>query len=189
MDINIKGDPGTGNTFQEIHIGTVGNYNPNATTVINNYGTRREGEAPARRKKGPDSINDMLEQDMISTEPIRKEILNYVSCLRPHVAKDKRDRFMQLWDRILDLPDVEEELYDPGKQQNTNFNRNLVANIIHYLDRFGFYDSLYNAAALTYALEADKEHPVRRALGQYPSYEVADAVKKLVKEFEAEPKE
>lgn len=183
MDINIKGNPGTQNTFQEIHIGTVQNYNPNATTVVNYFGARGEEAAPAKKKKGPDSIHDMLDQDMISTEPIRKEILNYVSCLRPHVAKDKRDRFMQLWDRILDLPDVEEELYDPGKQQNTNFNRNLVANIIHYLDRFGFYDSIYNAAALTYALEADKEHPIRRALGQYPSAEVADAVKVLVEEF------
>lgn len=183
MDIKIEGNPGTGNTFQEFHIGTVQNFTPNATTVINNYGVHGEESAPAKKKKGPDSIHDMLDQDMISTEPIRKEILNYVSCLRPHVAKDKRDRFMQLWDRILDLPDVEEELYDPGKQQNTNFNRNLVANIIHYLDRFGFYDSIYNAAALTYALEADKEHPIRRALGQYPSAEVADAVKVLVEEL------
>lgn len=28
MDINITGNPGQGNTFQEIHIGTVQNYNP-----------------------------------------------------------------------------------------------------------------------------------------------------------------
>ena len=75
----------------------------------------------------------MMEQDMISTEPIRTEIMHYVSCLRPHVAKDKRDRYMQLWDRILGLPVVEKEIYDPGKQQDTNFNRNLVANIIHCL--------------------------------------------------------
>lgn len=37
MEINIKGDPGQGNTFQEIHINKVDNFNPNATTVINNY--------------------------------------------------------------------------------------------------------------------------------------------------------
>lgn len=35
MDININGNPGTGNTFQEVHITNVQNYNPNATTVIN----------------------------------------------------------------------------------------------------------------------------------------------------------
>lgn len=33
MDLKITGNPGTGNTFQEVHIGTVQNYNPNATTV------------------------------------------------------------------------------------------------------------------------------------------------------------
>lgn len=37
MEINIKGNPGQGNTFQEIHINKVDNFNPNATTVINNY--------------------------------------------------------------------------------------------------------------------------------------------------------
>ena len=31
MDIKIEGNPGTGNTFQEIKIGYVENYNPNAT--------------------------------------------------------------------------------------------------------------------------------------------------------------
>lgn len=36
MEIKIEGNPGTGNTFQEVKIGTVQNYNPNATTVINN---------------------------------------------------------------------------------------------------------------------------------------------------------
>ena len=46
MDINIKGNPGTGNTFQEIHIGTVQNYVPNATTVINNnYGDKQKPAA------------------------------------------------------------------------------------------------------------------------------------------------
>lgn len=43
MDLKITGNPGTGNTFQEVHIGTVQNYNPNATTVINhNYGERHK---------------------------------------------------------------------------------------------------------------------------------------------------
>ena len=180
MDIKIEGNPGTGNTFQEVHIGTVQNYNPNATTVIN-YNGLRENEAESLKKKStPKTIKAMMEQDMINTTPIRAEIMNYVSCLRPHVLKDKRDRYMQLWDKILSLLVVEKEIYDPGKQQDTNFNRNLVANIIHYLDRFGFYTEIYNAAAFTYALEADKDHSIRRALGQDPSNEIADAVKNLV---------
>ena len=181
MDIKIEGNPGTGNTFQEVHIGTVQNYNPNATTVIN-YNGMRESEVESLKKKGsPMTVKAMMEQDMISTDPIRTEIMHYVSCLRPHVAKDKRDRYMQLWDRILDRPVVEKEIYDPGKQQDTNFNRNLVANIIHCLDRFDFYEEIYNAAAFTYALEADKDHSIRRALGQDPSNEITDAIKNLLK--------
>ena len=52
MDIKIKGNPGTGNTFQEIHIGTVQNYNPNATTVINNYGMSGEKSWEKKPQKG-----------------------------------------------------------------------------------------------------------------------------------------
>mgnify|MGYP006924866865 CR=1 FL=1 len=42
MEIEIKGNPGHGNTFQEVHIEYVQNYVPNATTVItNNYGEQQ----------------------------------------------------------------------------------------------------------------------------------------------------
>lgn len=50
MEINIKGDPGQGNTFQEIHINKVDNFNPNATTVINNYYGEKQKPAPAAEK-------------------------------------------------------------------------------------------------------------------------------------------
>lgn len=183
MDIKIEGNPGTGNTFQEINItGPIQNYNPAATTVVNNYGTQPEAETPARKKAESKTVKAMLERDQIDTTPIRTEILNYVSCLRPHVQKDKQARYMQLWDKILDLPEVEGQVYDPGKQQGTNFNRNLVANIIHFLDYFDFYAEVYNAAAFTFALEADKEHSVRAALGTDPSERVKIAVENLVKE-------
>ena len=34
MELKIEGNPGTGNTFQEIKIGYVENYVPNATTIM-----------------------------------------------------------------------------------------------------------------------------------------------------------
>ena len=37
MDLNIQGDPGHGNSYADIHTGTVGNINPQATSVTNNY--------------------------------------------------------------------------------------------------------------------------------------------------------
>lgn len=39
MKVDIKGDPGTGNRYDEVHIGHVDNYAPNAKTVVNNQGT------------------------------------------------------------------------------------------------------------------------------------------------------
>lgn len=180
MDIKIEGNPGTGNTFQEINIGSVQNYNPNATTIINYNGSQDVVEAAARRKGGRQTMKAMLDADLIDTAPIRKEIMNYVSCIRPMVHEEKKDVFMKLWDDILNLPEVEAEVYNPGKQQGTNFNRKLVAGILHQLDSRHFYAKPYNAKAMAEALENDWEHPVRRELAGYPSDGIQEAIKKLL---------
>lgn len=39
MEMDIKGDPGTDNSYTDVHIENVGNYAPNARTVVNNQGT------------------------------------------------------------------------------------------------------------------------------------------------------
>lgn len=39
MELNIKGDPGSGNHYDDVHIDNVDNYTPNARTVVNNQGT------------------------------------------------------------------------------------------------------------------------------------------------------
>lgn len=39
MELDIKGDPGTDNRYNDVHIDNVDNYNPNARTVVNNQGT------------------------------------------------------------------------------------------------------------------------------------------------------
>ena len=172
MEIKIEGNPGTGNSFQEIHIGNVENYNPNATTVINNnYGTRVE-KSEARRSQPSDDID---------TTPIRTEILNYVSCIRHYLKDEWKSRYMKVWEDILDLQQVSEKIYHPGKQQGTNFNRNLVANILCYLDNRGAYKEKYNASQLAEALEGDKDHSVRNALGEMPS---ADIKSRLDRYFE-----
>ena len=180
MDIKIEGNPGTGNTFQEVHIGTVQNYNPNATTVINYNGTSDEDNGAKHKKSGPKTMKEMLEQDLIDTTPIRKEILNYVSCIRPFVKDEWKDMYMQMWEDILDLVVVKEKVYDPGKQKNTNFNRKLVAGILHFLDSQKLYKDPYNAKAMAEALEGDWEHSVRRELAVDPSDEVVAAIKQLL---------
>lgn len=158
MDINIKGNPGTGNTFQEVHIGTVQNYNPNATTVINyNYGDK------PKAMSSPD--NNMTDEER---EHLKSEIMTYVSRIKQYVANEWRNRYETTWRSVLDIPEVESLVFSPGKQKNTSFNRNLVANIIYIMCNAGFYSET-NATTLTIALEDDKEHSVRGQLAKEPA--------------------
>lgn len=161
MEINIKGNPGTGNTFQEVHIGTVQNYNPNATTVINyNYGDK------PKAMSSPD--NNMTDDER---EHLKTEIMTYVSRIKQYVANEWRNRYETTWRSVLDIPEVKSIVFSPGKQKDTLFNRNLVANIIYIMCNAGFYTDT-NATALTIALEDDKEHSVRQQLAKEPADEL-----------------
>ena len=186
MRIKIEGDPRTGNTFQEIHIGTVQNYNPNATTIIN-YNGIGGGEKIENKDKKNKGNNPMEMRDLL---PVRAQILTYVSCLNTEelvcpewVGK----KYMDLWDRILSLPEVEAEVYNPGKQHGTSFNRNLVGNIIYYLGNCvvgkGRVYRNYNATYITEKLEADKEHSIRLALGKEPADEVEKSLDKFLENY------
>lgn len=96
MDININGNPGTGNTFQEVHITNVQNYNPNATTVINyNYGDK------PKTASSPD--NNMTDDER---EHLKSEIMTYVSRIKKYVAKEWKNRYETTWRSILDIPEV-----------------------------------------------------------------------------------
>ena len=161
MDINIKGNPGTGNTFQEVHIGTVQNYNPNATTVINyNYGDK------PKAMSSPD--NKMTDDER---EHLKSEIMTYVSRIKQYVANEWKNRYETTWRSVLDIPEVKRIVFSPGKQKDTLFNRNLVANIIYIMCNAGFYTDT-NATALTVALEGNNEHSVRQQLAKEPTDEL-----------------
>lgn len=183
MNIKIEGDPGTGNTFQEINIGTVQNYNPNATTVINYNGTGNE-----EQKRDKSKAKSLMEQR--DPSPIREDILSYVSDLNTKklVSADWLGaRYMDLWDKLLDIPEVEAEIYNPGKQQGTSFNRNLVANIIHYLgtqanEKRQVYKN-FSGTSYTSYLEGDTDHSVRRALGKNPSDEIKKSLDKFMENY------
>lgn len=157
MEINIKGDPGQGNTFQDIHIEHVDNFNPNATTVINNYYDDKQKSVPAAEKVLQDAEREKRKAD----------IMQYVAKLAQYVSKDWKNRYETLWKNILALPEVEAEVYEPGKQKGTTFNRNLIANIICMMVRAEVFTT-DNATHLTNALEGDKEHSVRNQLREYP---------------------
>lgn len=170
MEINIKGNPGQGNTFQEIHINKVDNFNPNATTVINNYYGDKQKPAPAAEK----------ELQNAEREQRKSDILQYVAKLTQYVSKEWKNRYETLWMNILALPEVEAEVYEPGKQKGTTFNRNLIAHIIYIMCKEDVITEK-NATRLATALEGSREHSVRNQLGQHPSNrEITDKVQQLI---------
>ena len=170
MDINIQGNPGTGNTFQEVHIGNVQNYNPNAHTVINyNYADRSKS---ASLQADSPSAPDRTAQ--------RDEILRYVQRLECCVAPQWVSRYRTLWATVLAAPEVEAVAYEPGKQQDTAFNRSLVANIIYIMCVQGVIQER-NATRLAELLEGDKEHSVRGRLREYPTDGgICDCVERII---------
>ena len=187
VDFKIDGDAGHDNVF--IKIGTAHNVNPKATKVNNTFiiGSNDEVQAAIREamygqhtaepqkekpqtKKNKSLADTMKEPEKeIDTTPIRTEILNYVSRVRPLVAPDKKDKFMKMWKGILNLDAVKNIIYEPGKQKETNFNRKLIANIIHHLDSRKMYAEPYKASDFAKALEGDYEKSVRGELGKFPS--------------------
>ena len=174
-----------------IHIETAYNVNPAATVVNNtfNIGSREEGSAAIAeaiggksegKKLAAMSLREKIKKGMIDTGQIRKDIQAYVRRIRLKVKESMEEQYDVLWAAIVEHEAFAVELYDPGKQQCT-FNRNLVANVIHYLDRKGFYEEPYSAAAMTRALEKDDQHPVRRALGIDPDTKYCDVVDEILK--------
>lgn len=105
----------------------------------------------------------------IDKTAIRSEILSYANRVRPYLTDEWKSRYTKTWEEILDLDIINQSIYTPGKQQGTNFNRNLVANIIHFLDSQEAYRENYNASTMAIALEGDKDHSVRGALGKDPN--------------------
>ena len=179
VKFTIEGNPGQGNTF--INIGTAYNVNPNATKVENTFiiGSKKEGAAAMKESlSGKNGEN-------IDTAPIRSEILHYVSRVRPLLVDDAKSTFMSMWEDILRLPEVECKVYNPGKQMGTNFNRDLVANILYHLRMCRIYKVVYkdnyNGAAIAQALEGDKEHSVKHALREEPPVDICEAIDAMFK--------
>ena len=74
-------------------------------------------------------------------------------------------------------------VYNKGKQQDTTFNRNLVAQIIHQVSGWLYVPTATSAKMAEY-LEPEKgvNHPVRNKLGETPEKAVKKAVEDFVKD-------
>lgn len=98
----------------------------------------------------------------------RKEIIRYVLKVRSHLDKKWMSRFEKDWNAILDLQVVQDSIYKVGKQKGTNFNRNLVANILYYMEHQGVFGDHYNATLMATLLEDSGAHSVRAELRKDP---------------------
>lgn len=166
MKIDITGNPGTGNTFQEIHIDYVENYNPNATMAVTKH---YHGAEECKKVEYGNSVS--RKEESVDKELIRKDILAYVNRLRLYLNDKWKSHYTDIWNDIIDLEKISPKIYVVGKQQNTNFNRKLVANIISYLNKRGVFNEM-NPTAATIALERNKEHSVRGALATTPDTQI-----------------
>ena len=86
---------------------------------------------------------DMLVQKLLQgyqdkqrqrTDTNKQVILDYVMKLHPaYISMEWVGRYRTLWNKILEISEVEDNIYNPGKQKGTTFNRNLVGNILHLM--------------------------------------------------------
>ena len=120
----------------------------------------------------------------LDTEVIRQEILTWVSKVRPHLDDAWKADFIKIWENILNMQEVKEKVYDPGKQQKTNFNQYLVGRILHYMfEGCGAWseDEDYNASAVCKTLIGTTEHQLRKELAKDPPEEIKNRLFKYFK--------
>ena len=116
-------------------------------------------------------------------KPGKEAIMEYLWRLKPVVREQYLSVYGEIWDGILELHEVKMQIYQKGKQQDTTFNRNLLAQIIHQVS-----DRLYlptaNTVKMAEYLEPEKgmEHPVRQKLGESPEKPIKKAVDEYMKD-------
>lgn len=192
MKVQIEGDPGQGNTYNEntYNINKVETLAPNATTVVTKHYHINGGPSSNLQGASDEDLEALADEattdnpkpnvrknpkTLVDTEVVREEILTWVSKVRPLLDDAWKADFQNIWSDILNMQEVKEKVYDPGKQKNTNFNQYLVGNILYYMfEDCGAQseDKEYNASALCTALIGTTEHQLRKELSKNPPEEI-----------------
>lgn len=192
MKVQIDGDSGTGNSYTEntYNISNVETLAPNATTVVNKHyhisgpiGAAEEAalEAAAERAEADGqepaatAPSRKKAKELVDTEVVREEILTFVSKVRPLLDDAWKADYPKIWEDILNMEEVKEKIYDPGKQKKTNFNQYLVGNILYFMfEDCGACsdDKEYNASEVCMALIGTTEHQLRKELSKFPPDEI-----------------
>ena len=145
--------------------------------VMDNHGTMTLSATVA------DDMQEKEEKASDSSLASGKEaIMEYVGRLKPVVKKQYLDQYDLIWEGILELSQVKAVIYNKGKQQDTTFNRNLLAQIIHQVEVL--YLPSANTVQMATCLEPEKgiDHPVRQKLGEAPEKAIKKAVDDYLKE-------
>lgn len=129
--------------------------------------------------------NPNIEKENETSAPVSKDaIMEYVRRLMPVVKEKYRDDYDHIWTEILELDAVKVKIYNKGKQKDTTFNRNLLAQMIHQVSRV-LYVPTANTVQMSEYLEPQKgvDHPVRQKLGESPEKSIKNAIDDYLKEI------
>lgn len=173
-----------------VESGGIYNNVPNATTVNNtnnyyNYGNTPNAHTTTQNNQGAE---DSKIVDREKKQALKKDILEYVDKISCFVADQWRNKYTQLWREILNINEVEAEVFNTGRQRNTKFNRNLIGNIIRLLCNKGVLVKTNNTK-LTLTLEGYKGAPIRLQMSNTPSNKIIkEKINKLIDNMNNNPK-
>ena len=95
------------------------------------------------------------------------DIKEYVGRLKGALSAGWSEKqYDDLWDCVLSLPSVKSKAKQTGKQQNTTFNRNLIAHILRVMLINGVFAAGTTNQSMSEALEGTRDHSVRTAIGE-----------------------
>lgn len=185
MELKIEGNPGTGNHYTEVKIENIENNFPNVKEVKIIKGT--DGQKTTVMSDGsstPDGNNPSSGDK--DKEAKREDILKYVGKTLPLVLYQWKDKYMDLWRDILDIPAVDAIIYKKGRQQKTSFNRKEVLHIICYLGKhanggIGIFEDKYVATDVAQILADGCEKTTRPELGFNTKKSIQVAIGELMK--------
>ena len=175
MDETTQAAMESGRPLTIFNIREVHQLNPNATHITNNYYGDQFVPKDVHQKESPETENATC-----NPQPCKDSVLQYVMRLHPAQVREQwQDKYLALWESILELPAVSATIYDKGKQQGTTFNRNLVGNILHLLAERKVLKT-DNATRLAMELEGSSDVSIRQKLGEMPPKKIKESIEELI---------
>lgn len=146
----------------------------NILTGDNAQAIYNEAEKPARH----------ADRDEADVEAATRAAMEYVGRLHEMVTPAWSSHYMDLFKQIFALPQVRVSIAVVGKQQGTNFNRNMVANVVQMmLQEHDIFLPTANPSRMAEKLEHNKDHSVKAALGAVPQdKQLKEAIRAAIKE-------